>query len=83
MGVLSGYKIIEFAGIGPAPMCAMLLSDMGAEILRLDRAEDASLGIKTESSTPARSRPPLGGHRSERAARATEVALSWSTEPTG
>ncbi|MGH7914212.1 MAG: CoA transferase, partial [Candidatus Binataceae bacterium] len=36
MGVLSGYKIVEFAGIGPAPMCAMLLSDMGAEVLRLD-----------------------------------------------
>ncbi|HXM30959.1 MAG TPA: CaiB/BaiF CoA-transferase family protein, partial [Xanthobacteraceae bacterium] len=49
MGVLSGYKIVEFAGIGPAPMCAMLLSDMGAEVLRLDRAEDASLGIHTES----------------------------------
>jgi alpha-methylacyl-CoA racemase len=49
MGVLSGYKIVEFAGIGPAPMCAMLLSDMGAEVLRLDRAEDADLGINTES----------------------------------
>src|SRR5271170_5349961 len=49
MGVLSGYKIVEFAGIGPAPMCAMLLSDMGAEVLRLDRAEDANLGINTES----------------------------------
>jgi alpha-methylacyl-CoA racemase len=46
---LSGYKIVEFAGIGPAPMCAMLLSDMGAEVLRLDRAEDANLGISTES----------------------------------
>ena len=41
MGVLSGYKIVEFAGIGPAPMCAMLLSDMGAEVLRIDRAEIA------------------------------------------
>ena len=49
MGVLSGYKIIEFAGIGPAPMCAMLLSDMGAEVLRIDRAEDANLGIPTDS----------------------------------
>jgi alpha-methylacyl-CoA racemase len=49
MGVLSGYKIVEFAGIGPAPMGAMLLSDMGAEVLRLDRAEDANLGISTES----------------------------------
>ena len=49
MGVLSGYKIIEFAGIGPAPMCAMLLSDMGAEVLRIDRAEEANLGIPTEA----------------------------------
>jgi alpha-methylacyl-CoA racemase len=48
MGVLSGYKIVEFAGIGPAPMCAMLLADMGAEVLRLDRSEDASLGIHTD-----------------------------------
>src|ERR1700686_2111915 len=49
MGVLSGYKIVEFAGIGPAPMCAMLLSDMGAEVLRLQRPEDPSLAIHTES----------------------------------
>jgi alpha-methylacyl-CoA racemase len=49
MGVLSGYKIIEFAGIGPAPMCAMLLSDMGADVLRIDRAEDANLGIPTDA----------------------------------
>jgi alpha-methylacyl-CoA racemase len=49
MGVLSGYKIVEFAGIGPAPMCAMLLSDMGAEVLRIDRAEDANLGIPTDA----------------------------------
>jgi len=49
MGTLSGYKIIEFAGIGPAPMCAMLLSDMGAEVLRIDRAEDANLGIPTDA----------------------------------
>jgi alpha-methylacyl-CoA racemase len=48
MGVLSGFRIVEFAGIGPAPMCAMLLSDMGADVLRLDRAEDASLGIQTD-----------------------------------
>lgn len=49
MGVLSGYKIVEFAGIGPAPMCAMLLSDMGAEVLRIDRTEDANLGIPTDA----------------------------------
>jgi alpha-methylacyl-CoA racemase len=49
MGTLSGYNIVEFAGIGPAPMCAMLLADMGAEVLRIDRAEDAALGISLEA----------------------------------
>ena len=39
MGPLSGVKVIEIAGIGPGPFCAMMLSDMGAEIIRVDRAE--------------------------------------------
>jgi alpha-methylacyl-CoA racemase len=37
-GPLSGYKIIEIAGIGPGPFAAMLLADMGAEVIRVDRA---------------------------------------------
>jgi alpha-methylacyl-CoA racemase len=37
MGPLAGVKVIEFAGIGPGPFCAMLLSDMGAEVIRIDR----------------------------------------------
>ena len=37
MGPLTGYKIIELAGIGPGPMCAMLLADLGADVLRIDR----------------------------------------------
>lgn len=37
MGVLSGYRVIELAGMGPAPMCGMLLADMGAEVIRIDR----------------------------------------------
>jgi alpha-methylacyl-CoA racemase len=48
MGPLSGIKIVEMAGIGPGPMCAMLLSDMGAEVLRIDRLQDAGLGIKRD-----------------------------------
>ncbi len=38
MGPLAGIRIVEFAGIGPGPFAAMMLSDMGAEVLRLDRA---------------------------------------------
>ena len=37
MGPLSGTKIIELAGIGPGPFCGMLLSDMGAEVIRVER----------------------------------------------
>jgi alpha-methylacyl-CoA racemase len=38
MGPLKGIRILEFAGIGPGPFAAMMLADMGAEVLRLDRA---------------------------------------------
>ena len=37
MGPLNGYLIVEMAGLGPAPFCAMLLSDMGADVVRIDR----------------------------------------------
>ncbi len=36
-GPLAGVRVIEFASIGPGPHCAMLLSDLGAEVLRIDR----------------------------------------------
>ncbi|CAB4873273.1 unannotated protein [freshwater metagenome] len=38
-GPLSGYRIIEIAGIGPGPFAAMMLSDMGAEIIRVERSQ--------------------------------------------
>ena len=38
-GPLSGYRIIEIAGIGPGPFCAMLFADMGAEVIRVERAQ--------------------------------------------
>ena len=37
MGPLEGIKIVELAGIGPAPFCGMMLADMGAEVVRVDR----------------------------------------------
>ena len=36
-GPLNGLKVIEFAGIGPGPFCGMLLSDLGADVVRIDR----------------------------------------------
>jgi alpha-methylacyl-CoA racemase len=40
MGPLQGFRVIELAGIGPAPFCAMMLADMGADVIRVDRAVD-------------------------------------------
>jgi alpha-methylacyl-CoA racemase len=45
MGPLAGFKIVEMAGIGPAPMCAMLLADLGATVLRVDRQQPSDLGL--------------------------------------
>ncbi|HVV77506.1 MAG TPA: CaiB/BaiF CoA-transferase family protein [Mycobacteriales bacterium] len=44
-GPLHGIKVIELAGIGPAPYACMLLSDMGAEVLRLERAKGTISGV--------------------------------------
>src|SRR5436309_2337425 len=44
-GPLAGFRIIEIAAIGPVPMCAMLLADLGAEVLRVDRIGESDLGI--------------------------------------
>ncbi len=37
MGPLAGFRVLELAGIGPGPFCGMMLSDMGAEVIRVDR----------------------------------------------
>jgi alpha-methylacyl-CoA racemase len=41
-GPLSGVKVVELAGIGPGPFCAMLLADMGADVVRIDRAQNVA-----------------------------------------
>ncbi|MHB8576949.1 MAG: CaiB/BaiF CoA transferase family protein [Dehalococcoidia bacterium] len=42
MGPLEGTRVIEIAGIGPGPFCAMMLADMGADVLRIDRVDRVS-----------------------------------------
>jgi crotonobetainyl-CoA:carnitine CoA-transferase CaiB-like acyl-CoA transferase len=61
MGPLQGVKVIELAGIGPGPMCAMLLADLGATVLRIDRpgAEDLALNRPLRYNLLLRSRDTL------------------------
>ena len=49
-GPLVGVRVVELAGVGPAPFAAMLLSDMGADVVRVDRAEWVS-GRRPPTST--------------------------------
>ncbi len=44
MGPLQGVRVIELGAIGPGPFCCMLLADMGAEVIRVDRLEPADIG---------------------------------------
>ena len=48
-GPLAGVKVIEIAGIGPGPFCAMMLADMGADVIRVDRSDRVAGG---DPSTP-------------------------------
>ena len=49
MGPLHNLRIIELASIGPGPMCAMLLADLGADVVRIDRTEPSGLGVAMEA----------------------------------
>jgi alpha-methylacyl-CoA racemase len=51
-GPLAGFRIVEFAGIGPGPFACMMLADMGAEVVTLDRPE----ARKNQKSAAARGR---------------------------
>lgn len=46
MGPLAGIKMVEIAGLGPAPMCAMLFADLGATVIRIERKALTDLGLK-------------------------------------
>jgi alpha-methylacyl-CoA racemase len=52
-GPLNGLKVVEFAGIGPGPFCGMLLSDLGADVVRIDR-KGAGRGSKFDVTARGR-----------------------------
>jgi alpha-methylacyl-CoA racemase len=61
MGALTGFRIVEIAGIGPGQLCGMLLAEMGAQVLRIVRngEGDASLRIPAAANLMNRSRPAV------------------------
>ncbi|MBT6537665.1 MAG: CoA transferase, partial [Rhodospirillaceae bacterium] len=60
-GPLVGLKVVELAGIGPGPFAAMLLADLGADVIKIDRPADAGLGVPrgAEFDLATRSRPSV------------------------
>ena len=61
MGPLKGFRIVEIAGIGPGQFCGMLLADMGAQLLRIERphAADLGIGMPAQFNLMNRSRPSI------------------------
>lgn len=62
MGALDGIRVIELAGIGPGPFCGMMLADMGADVVRVDRAESVRGGDPDQppANVNARGRRSIG-----------------------
>ena len=56
MGPLKGLKVVEMAGLGPGPFCAMMLGDMGADVIRIDRPNPSPLEGAASSDINRRSR---------------------------
>jgi alpha-methylacyl-CoA racemase len=48
MGPLAGVKVLELEAIGPGPFCGMMLADMGADVLLVDRPNDPQLGFERD-----------------------------------
>ena len=59
MGPLTGYKIIEVSGIGPGPLAGMLLADLGAEVIRIDRFETAIPGPNAKFDITGRNKSSI------------------------
>ena len=83
MGPLAGIRVIEFEAIGPGPFCGMLLADMGADVLLVDRPAIRDLGFEPRALVRRDdARPALGDARPEVRRRRRGGAASWSSAPT-
>ena len=63
-GPLAGVRVIELAGLGPGPFCAMLLADLGADVLRIDRPKPGTPSPESGSKGSANAWDVLNRNRS-------------------
>ena len=75
-GPLSGIRVLELAGIGPGPFCGMMLADMGADVLRVDRLEPVDLGLPLDPKFDVIARGRRSIALDLKDARAIEIALA-------
>lgn len=77
-GPLAGIRVLELAGIGPAPFCAMLLADLGADVIRVDRVQpvDAGIGLQRKLDVALRGRRSIAVDMALPAGRDVVLALA-------
>ena len=83
-GPLAGLRVIELAGLGPGPFCAMVLADLGAEVIRVERVGMPAARSRAPSTVGmvlTRGRPAIGVDLKRRA-RASSWCCGWSNMPT-
>ena len=71
MGPLAGCKVVELVGVGPGPFCAMLLADLGADVIRVTRPVHGA-GLDPRADILARGRRSVVIDLKERAGRAED-----------
>ena len=81
-GPLQGIKVIEMVGIGPCPFAAMMLADMGAEVLRIDRKSAPGEGnpyptLGTRFDVMARGRRTVALDLKQAAGREATTSTTW------
>ena len=75
MGPLHGLRVVELASIGPGPMCAMLLADLGADVIRIDRLEPSGLGVPMKARFDVNGRSRRSAALDLKAAAGVDAAL--------
>jgi len=75
MGPLQGVRVIELAGLGPAPFCGMLLADMGADVVRIDRKSGGGAAVAIDAAKDILNRGRRSIAMDLKSADAVEVVL--------